>query len=176
MEILEPTVLIVDDERPTRKALVRALSDVATIREAESAEDALRVLDAVRVDVVVSDHDMPGMSGLDLLRTVRLRWPLVQRLICTASHEFGLAVRAINLGEVARFVTKPWEDDELRCSVSQAIEQAALEREVRHLREQVRRTKSALDELERLHPGITKLQRDATGAILLDGTDEIANP
>lgn len=168
MERIEPKLLIVDDERATRRAMARALSDVAPIVEAESAEEALQVLASEPVAVILSDHDMPGMTGMDLLRMVRLRWPLVQRLVITASHDFDVAVRAINLGEVARFVTKPWQDDELRCSVQQAFEHAELEREVQRLREQVRRTHSALEDLERRFPGITHLTRDERGAILLE--------
>lgn len=168
MEATEPTLLIVDDERTTRRAMARALSDVAPIVEAESAEEALQILASRPISVLLSDHDMPGMSGMDLLRMVRLRWPLIQRLVITASHDFDVAVRAINLGEVARFVTKPWQDDELRCSVQQALEHAELEREVHRLREQVRKQRSMLDDLERAHPGITQLKRDARGAILLE--------
>jgi len=174
MELIEPTLLIVDDERTMRKALMRTLSDVANTIEAESAEEALQILATVQVDVVLSDQDMPGMCGLDLLRMVRLRWPLVQRLIVTASHDFEVAVRAINLGEVSRFVSKPWRDDEICCSVLQAIEHAALEREVHELREQVRRTRATLLELERTYPGITMLRTDGEGAILLDGVDEVS--
>lgn len=168
MEATEPTLLIVDDERTTRRAMSRALSDIAPIVEAESADEALQILQSQPIHVILSDHDMPGMTGMDLLRMVRLRWPLIQRLVITASHDFDVAVRAINLGEVSRFVTKPWHDDELRCSVQQAFEHADLEREVHRLREQVRKQRSMLDELERNHPGITQLKRDARGAIVLD--------
>lgn len=168
MESNEPTLLIVDDERATRRAMARALGEVANIVEAESAEEALQILASQPIAVILSDHDMPGMTGMDLLRMVRLRWPLIQRLVITASHDFDVAVRAINLGEVSRFVTKPWQDDELRCSVQQAFEHAELEREVHRLREQVRRQRSVLDDLERSYPGITEIKRDARGAILLE--------
>lgn len=176
MEIFDPTLLIVDDDRNARTAMARELDDLCTVVTAESAEDALQLLGHRVVHVVLSDHDMPGMCGLDLLRNVKLRWPLVQRLMITASDDFQVAVRAINLGEVSRFVTKPWREDELRCSVRQALDHAALELEVRALREQARRHHARLGELERRFPGITQLRRDTSGAILLDELDTLDEP
>ncbi|MBI2394921.1 MAG: response regulator [Deltaproteobacteria bacterium] len=174
MEIFDPTLLIVDDDRNARRAMVRELDDLGNILDVESAEEALKVLGTRSIHVVLSDHDMPGMCGLDLLRNVKLRWPTIQRLMITGSDDFQVAVRAINLGEVSRFVTKPWREDELRCSVRQAIEHAGLEAEVRHLREQARHHKSTLDELEERFPGITRLRRDPTGAILLDEAETLS--
>jgi DNA-binding NtrC family response regulator len=168
-----PTLLIVDDEAGMRRSLRRALDDEPyTIIEAESADAALALLRTRTIHVVLSDHNMPGMTGLDFLRTVRLRHSSVVRMICTASDEFDVAVRAINLGEVSRFIRKPWDDDELRCAVRQAFEHAALEREVRRLRLQGRRQHAALLELETRYPGIAAIRRDTTGAIVLDELPE----
>jgi DNA-binding NtrC family response regulator len=168
-----PTLLIVDDEAPMRRALKRCLVDEGfRILEASSAEEALQILQGERVHVVLSDHNMPGMCGLDLLRTIRLRHPKMVRMIVTANREFDTAVRAINLGEVSRFVVKPWNDDELACSVRQAFEQAAIERELRKLRAHAKRTVDALRALERTHPGITTLRRDDEGAIVVDEIGE----
>jgi DNA-binding NtrC family response regulator len=164
-----PTLLIVDDEAPMRRSLRRCLADEGyRILEASSAEEALKILSVESVHVVLSDHNMPGMCGLDLLRTIRLRHPKLVRMIVTANREFDTAVRAINLGEVSRFVCKPWNDDELACSVRQAFEQAALERELRKLRAHAKRTVDELRTLEQRHPGITTLRRDGDGAIVVE--------
>lgn len=164
-----PALLIVDDEKAMLRSLRRCLEDEGyRILEAGSAEEALKILATTPVHVVLSDHNMPGMEGLDLLRMVRLRHPNIVRMIVTANREFDVAVRAINLGEVSRFVVKPWNDDDLVCSVRQAFEQAAIERELRKLRDHARRTVDELHALEQTYPGITSLRRDVDGAIVVD--------
>jgi two-component system probable response regulator PhcQ len=172
-----PTILIVDDEAPMRRAILRALDDAPyRFLQAASGEEALEILGKEKVHVVLSDHNMPGMSGLDLLRMIRLRHSEVVRMICTANHDFETAVRAINLGEVSRFISKPWDDEELRCSVRIAFETAAVEREVRQLRTQARRQLSELRDLEKRYPGIGSVTRDRDGAILvieLEGEDRL---
>jgi DNA-binding NtrC family response regulator len=170
-----PTLLVVDDEASMRRSILRALDEEqCNVLEAASAQEAIAILEKRKVHVLVSDHDMPGMCGLDLLRMVRLRWPSVQRIMVTAANDFTVAVRAINLGEVSRFICKPWQEEELICSVRQAFEQAALDLEVKKLRAHARKTRDVLRTLEREHPGITTLRRDDGGAILLDEgiTDE----
>jgi len=163
-----PTLLVVDDEGPMRRAILRALDDEPyRFLEASSAEEALQILAKEKVHVILSDHNMPGMCGLDLLRMIRLRHADIVRMICTANHEFETAVRAINLGEVTRFISKPWDDDELRCSVRMAFETAALEREVKRLRAQARKHINEMQSLEERYPGISSVSRDRSGAILL---------
>lgn len=167
-----PTLLIVDDEAEMRRALKRTLDEEPyRILEADGAQAAMTILAREPVHVVLSDHNMPGMSGLDLLRTIALRWPMVVRMMVTATHEFDVAVRAINLGEVSRFITKPWDDEELVCSVRTAFAHAALEREVRILRRQARRNATTLRELETKFPGISHVRRDRGGAVLLSEVD-----
>ena len=169
-----PTLLIVDDEDSMRRTLKRAIDEEPyAVIEASSAQMALEILAKETVHVILSDHNMPGMVGLDLLRMVKLRHSSVVRMMVTANDEFDVAVRAINLGEVSRFIRKPWDDDELRCSIRQAFEQAALEREVKQLRRQARRHLAELGELEKRYPGIATINRDARGAIVVEELDEL---
>lgn len=164
-----PTLLVVDDDDKMRRSLLRALADEPyRVLDASSGQQALEILSREMVHVVLSDHDMPGMTGLDLLRMVRLRHAGIVRLMITASNEFEVAVRAINLGEVSRFLQKPWDDDELCFSVKQAFEQAAQERELKLLRAHAKGLTGALRKLEARYPGISAMRRDRTGAILLE--------
>jgi DNA-binding NtrC family response regulator len=168
-----PTLLIVDDEAEMRRALKRTLDEEPyRILQADDAKSALAILAREPVHVILSDHNMPGMSGLDLLRTIALRFPSVVRMMVTATHEFDVAVRAINLGEVSRFITKPWDDEELVCSVRAAFAHAALEREVRILRRQAKRNVAVLHELEARFPGISHVKRDRGGAVVLSELDD----
>ena len=78
------TVLLVDDEKNVRSALRRALRhESCEILEAESAAEALRLLESRPVAVVVSDESMPGMSGTELLARVRAEYPETFRIILT---------------------------------------------------------------------------------------------
>ena len=168
-----PTLLLVDDEPDVLRLLGRHLADEGyDIVRASTIAEALDVLRARPVHVLLSDHNLAESTGLDLLRKVRMLHPTVVRLMMTASREFDVVVGAINQGEVARMVTKPWREDDLRCTLRLAFEQAALDREVRKLRRLAREASNTLATLERDHPGITKLRRDGRGAIELDEIDE----
>lgn len=171
-----PTILVVDDEAPIRRAILRALGDEPYRRlEASSGDEALAILAREPVHVILSDHNMPGMCGLDLLRMVRLRHPSVVRLMITANDEFDVAVRAINLGEVSRFLRKPFDDEELVCSVRQAFDTAAVERELKKLRERARRTVDEMKALEKVYPGIGVVRRDRAGAIEIGEEFELSS-
>jgi two-component system response regulator TctD len=78
-------VLVCDDAEPVRHTLTRALRASAghTVDEAATAEEALAILRATRVDVVVMDHDLPGMSGLDAVRSLRARGGATPVLLLT---------------------------------------------------------------------------------------------
>ncbi len=85
------------------------------------------------VEVVVSDHRMPGMTGVDLLSTMRERWPEAIRILVTGNSEMAIAVEAINRGEIYRLITKPWNDDEIQATVREALDLYALKGEIKRL-------------------------------------------
>ena len=77
-----PVVLLVDDEPHVLTALRRGLRrEKIVIETAQNARQALQRLDAGRIDLVISDHKMPGMSGISLLKTIRARWPGTERIL-----------------------------------------------------------------------------------------------
>ena len=85
-----------------------------TIVEACSATDALGELSRQRFDAIVSDYQMPGMDGLDLLQHVRILYPHMLRVLLTARADVQLAVRCLNEGGVHRLFLKPWSTYDLR--------------------------------------------------------------
>lgn len=108
------TVLIVDDEVRILAALRRSLRREGwQILTADGPAEALRILAREPVDLVLSDHKMPGMSGSDLLREVASRWPDVIRLLITGWSE---AVGDAELREIGirAMIPKPWDDAELK--------------------------------------------------------------
>jgi CheY-like chemotaxis protein len=113
-EARRPTLLVVDDEARILSALRRSLRrEGFELLFAESPAEALDVLDDRRVDFVLSDHKMPGMSGLELLERVAGRWPDIGRALLTGWPEEVPAGRAEAAGILA-VLPKPWDDGELK--------------------------------------------------------------
>jgi len=124
-----PRLLVVDDEPEILDALRRTLRGTkCQLLFAKSGREALDIVARERVDGVLSDIDMPGMSGLELLGEVRRSHPSVVRLILTGVATLETAVRAINDGQVQRFLTKPWSTEELRAVIREVfVDHPALE-------------------------------------------------
>lgn len=134
------SVLVVDDEEHVRTSISRVLErDGYAVTTAESGEEALSLLEGRDVQVLISDNNMPGISGLELFKKVRLTHPRVVRIMLTGDEDPDLAVRSINEGEVYRFIRKPWNNQDLRTIVRLALDVAVLEDEKRKLLEIVRR-------------------------------------
>ena len=138
------TVLVVDDEETVRAPLRRVLeSEGHAVLEASDAETALRVLHEKPVHLIISDNMMPGMSGVDLLKLVRVRHPQVLRIMLTGDPDPEIPVRSINESEVYRFIRKPWNDSDLRTIMHFAFEVVRLEGEKRRLLSMVRDERAA---------------------------------
>lgn len=128
------TLLLVDDE-PNILASLRRLFRPQGYRvlTAPGAGEALEKLEREEVDLVISDMRMPETDGAAFLEQVRARWPGVVRMLLTGYADIGSTIAAINCGEVHRFVAKPWNDDDLRRLVAEALERTRLQRENQRL-------------------------------------------
>jgi response regulator RpfG family c-di-GMP phosphodiesterase len=145
-----PGVLFVDDEVNIRRALVRLFrNEPVRVEQAESAEQALEILEREPIQVVVSDHRMPGMSGVRLLSQIRERWPGIIRMMLTGYTEIDVAIQAINKGEIYRLVTKPWNDHELRVTVRTALDTWQMRREIERLNGLTQEQNAELQEMNR---------------------------
>jgi putative nucleotidyltransferase with HDIG domain len=114
--------MIVDDEPANLRLLERLFRRDYTVVTASSGEEALRLLEQHDVALLITDQRMPGMSGIELLkRTAPLR-PHTVRIILTGYTDVNELVEAINCGQVYKYVTKPWNNDELRLTVGRALE------------------------------------------------------
>jgi len=128
------TVLIVDDDENTRFGLGHSLRGRGyKLLFAEGGAAALELLKAEPVDVVISDQNMPGMTGLELLSLARDRFPDTVRIMLTGETALETAVEAINHGEIYRFLQKPVDRAELQIAVHLACEKLELERQNRRL-------------------------------------------
>ena len=162
-------ILIVDDEVNICNALRRSLrKEGYEILVANEPAEALKILANETVDLVLSDHLMPNMTGLEFLTIVRDRHPDSLRILLTGHADMDTAIRSINDGQVYRFLTKPWDDVELKVTLYLAFEHLDLEREHRRLLATVRRQADLIKDLEVQYPGIGAMRRNSEGAILID--------
>lgn len=131
---MTPTVLIVDDEEMVRTALEQwlRLSGFAT-HVASNASEALAMLDDIRPEVILTDISMPGLSGLDLLRSVRERALAAEVILITGHGDVPMAVEAMR-GGAFDFLQKPYVPDQLVKTLRRAAEQVGLKRELADLR------------------------------------------
>jgi len=146
MKVLPPrTILVVDDDDEVRSALSRLLGMAGyTVLTAGTGEEGLQTLATHPVQLVISDQNMPGMSGIELLKSVRDRHPHVLRMMLTGDQNPETVIRSINEGEVYRFIRKPWDNTSLRTMVHFAFEVVLLEEENRQLLAIVRRQRAQL--------------------------------
>ena len=116
------TLLLVDDEPGVLSSLRRLLHrENYRILTATSGEEALALLAENEVGVILTDQRMPGMSGTELLARVRVMYPKAVRMVLSGYTGLESLTEAINRGEIFRFMTKPWEDDELLDAVRGAF-------------------------------------------------------
>ncbi len=115
-------VMIVDDEPANLRLLERLLSRSYYVITASSGAEALQLLNEHDVALLITDQRMPGMTGIELLkRTVDFR-PHMVRIILTGYTDVSALVEAINCGQVYKYITKPWNNDDLRLTAERAIE------------------------------------------------------
>lgn len=116
------TLLLVDDEQNIVSALKRLLRrDDYQILTAYSGQEGLDVLSANAVDVIVSDQRMPGMIGADFLRAAKDLYPETIRIMLSGYTELQSVTDAVNEGAIYKFLTKPWDDDQLRGHIAEAF-------------------------------------------------------
>jgi two-component system probable response regulator PhcQ len=176
-------LLLVDDEINILKAISRmcwnekvppALPDLR-ITTFDSPFKAIEFATHHAVDIVVSDFRMPEMNGVAFLSRVRELQPDAARIIVSAFADKEGIISAINEAGIFRFVTKPWDDLELKSAIGAALahrrermENQRLADEVRHQRGALSAHELALRRLEAESPGITKVRWDDDGGVLLE--------
>ncbi|AWI81680.1 two-component system response regulator [Parazoarcus communis] len=125
-----PTLLLVDDEANILSSLRRLFRPQGyRVLTAESGDEALQLLAAEPIDLILSDMRMPGMTGAQLLATACERWPDTVRILLTGYADMSSTIEAINRGQIYRYVSKPWEDDDLKLLVRDALERKYLKLE-----------------------------------------------
>lgn len=167
------TVLLVDDEPIVTKALKRMLlGEPYKVLSTNSAQKALLVMYEESIDVVVTDEKMPGMSGNEFLTTIRRDHPDTIRIVLTGNAEIETATRAINDGDVYRFLTKPCVGLDLAITLRRAIQYKELLARTRKLLKIATHQFSLLLEIEKVQPEIIREAEKNIKTIALDALGE----
>jgi len=121
-ETQKRTLLLVDDERDSLDPMELLLKEQYNVLTAQSGVEALDILKKNDIDIVIADQRMPGMTGVELLVKVKELYPGIVRVVLTAYTDFEAMIKAINEGSVYRYIIKPWDVDDMRLVIKQALE------------------------------------------------------
>lgn len=162
-------ILLVDDSPNMLKALKRTFrSEGYKLFTVLSGKEALEILKKEDIDLLISDENMPEMSGTELLKLVSIQHSTVIRIMLTGLVDFEVIKNAINKGEIYRFFNKPWDDFELLFNVRHALKQKALEEENSQLKSNLKQHEKYLRQLEIEYPGISEKNLSEDGSIIID--------
>ena len=132
----KPTILIIDDEEQIRSLLIDLLGDTYQCSDAGSAEEALAALSQDTFDLVISDIDMGGMSGLELVPRVHSLAPDTVVVMISGNHDIEFAIKALRVGAFD-YISKPIDLRHVEASVERALNHHSLLQEKRRYKEQL---------------------------------------
>ncbi|GGL29745.1 two-component system response regulator [Pseudomonas brenneri] len=150
----KPTVLLVDDEESILNSLRRLLrGQPYEVLLAASAAQALEIMATQPVDLIMSDARMPVMDGATLLAETHRLYPATSRILLTGYADLTMIIKAINEGQIHRYISKPWNDEEMLLVLRQSLEHQHSDRERLRL-EQLTRQQN--DQLKALNATLEK--------------------
>jgi response regulator RpfG family c-di-GMP phosphodiesterase len=170
------TILFVDDEPQILRLIARMLrGSPFTVLSAGSGADALTLMRQRNVDVLVSDIDMPQMSGLDLVKIVRREFPATLRMLLTGAASMARTIEAINEGEVHRFFTKPFDHALFHETITALAERIEKLRRSGELDARSAHEREFFRWIEHVYPGTLDVSRNERGEILIgDALEDLA--
>ncbi|MFH1672571.1 MAG: ATP-binding protein [Pseudomonadota bacterium] len=172
-------LLFVDDEENILNALKRVFRNAGYMtKTATCGEEALNIISRDKISLIISDHRMPKMTGVELLQEIKERFPDTIRVLLTGYANLQDAIAAINQGEVHRYFVKPWDETDLLLSVKECLERYDLIQKNRKL---ARTTAKQRDLLKKANKGLYRQRRKLNaivqsmgeGLIVVDNADTI---
>ncbi len=172
-------VLYVDDEARNLSVFEAAFEDEFEVHTAASAREALEILEANDVDLLITDQRMPQTTGVELLEAVSGRYPTMARIVLTAYSDIQAIIQAINTGRIDQYVTKPYNPANLAIVMKRELK---LKRVVRHnqqlqseLEEAARRAQSLRELFQKYVPDpvVQSLMVDPGSSALMLGEDRV---
>ena len=159
-------VLFLDDEENILNSLKRLFRNAPyAIWTTSNPHEALKILKDQDIKVVLSDYRMPEMTGVDFLEKAKAIKPEAVRVLFTGYADFSAAERAINIGEVYRFISKPWDGEELKATVGFALERYNLLAENQRLFKEMAQKNVELERLNRRLKNMYESQKEFTSTV-----------
>ena len=138
-------VLYVDDEVDNLNAFKAVYRRDFNVFIVESAAEGTKILENNEIEVILTDQRMPEMTGVEFLESILDEFPESMRILVTGYTDVGAVIDAINKGQVYRYVSKPWDNDDLRNIITQSAEVYRLRKEKRVLTEDLIRVQKQLE-------------------------------
>ncbi|MDX6290463.1 MAG: two-component system, NtrC family, response regulator HupR/HoxA [Blastocatellia bacterium] len=160
-------IMIVDDEPANLRVLERLFRADYRMVTAPSGAEALALLEQNDVALMISDQRMPEMTGIELMtKTVDIR-PHMVKILLTGYTDVGAIIAALNSGLVYRYLTKPWNNDDLRLTVSRALEHYEMMKAKHQLGMENQRLRAMLQEINEIasvvvNPGSVSPRKDVS--------------
>ncbi len=142
-------VLYVDDEVNNLNSFKASFRHDFTVYTAISAKEGRKVLDAYEIGVIITDHRMPVMTGIEFLESIINVYPDTIRILLTGFADINAVMDAVNRGQVYKYIVKPWQNDELKMYILNAMEIYKLRKENKDLAAQLRNVQAELEALKK---------------------------
>ncbi|NNV55836.1 response regulator [Limnovirga soli] len=144
------TVLYIDDEPQNLISFKASFRRDFTIFTAESAEDARKILDENKeITIILSDQRMPNITGIEFFESILELYPDPIRILITGYTDISAVVDAINRGQVYKYLTKPWNEDDIKNSILKANEVYRLRKDNKELTDKLMHLNEKLEFLAR---------------------------
>lgn len=176
-------ILVLDDQSAVVHAVRRVVERIppswlnarCRVDGFDNPDNALESLKNTAYDAIISDLRMPAVDGLEFLRQTLDIQPDAVRIVISGHGDLSAIITAVNDIRIYRFIAKPWDDAELQLTLASALQAQALQRENQRLADEIRvqrgklsKQEAILRQLEAECPGITRVDRDEAGAIMLN--------
>ncbi|MCA9394843.1 MAG: hybrid sensor histidine kinase/response regulator [Candidatus Omnitrophica bacterium] len=162
----EINVVVLDDEENIRESVKRLFfRESFAVTSTGDSQEAIGIIEKHPIKVILSDQRMPQITGVEFLKQVREKFPDVVRILITGHADIQAAEDAINYGGVYRFINKPWNSEELKATVKQAIEHHDLVVQNRELFEATKAKNEELEVLNRRLKGMYETQKEFTSTV-----------
>jgi len=143
-------VLYVDDEVNNLNSFKAAFRHDFDVYTAISAKEGRKILDTTEIGVIITDHRMPVMTGIEFLESIIQAYPDTIRILLTGFADINAVMDAINRGHVYKYLVKPWQNDELKMYILNAMEIYKLRRENKDLSAKLRLAHAEIEALKKI--------------------------
>ena len=143
------TILYVDDEENNLFSFKATFRIKYNVLIALSGDEALKILEANRVHIIITDQRMPEMTGVEFLEKVLERYPDPMRILLTGYADMGAVVDAVNKGKIFHYLAKPWNEEELDITIGRAYQKYLEKAELKNMNTKLETSNDQLEFLLR---------------------------